>query len=266
MEEPLPVEESTSPPPQPAAMCLAARLLNVFAVPGEVFAGVKAGSFQLGNWLLPALLLAAVGVLTVFVNCSQPGRQRQLHDRLEQQAKTMEEQVKAGKLGAADADRIQAFTRVLSNPMISKTVGSIAAVIFGPACVFWWAFLLWLLGRRYLKVQIGYLKALEVAGLALMIIVLGGIVMLLLRIDLPKLWAAPGAMLAVTDLETAQNSRLLGAAELLFFVWLVGVLSVGLAKLADVPFPRAAWFVIAVSVIQLSFLLFVGGTLGQFAL
>jgi hypothetical protein len=265
MEEPLPVQESTSDPPQPVAMSLAARLLNVFAVPGEVFAGVMAGRFHLGNWLLPALLLAVVGILTANVKSSHPGIQRQIRAKLDQQAKTMEEQVKAGKLRQADVDRLQAVTRILSNPLISRTAGSIAAVIFGPALVFWWAFLLWLLGRRYLKVQVGYLKALEVAGLALMISVLGGIVMLLLVIDLPKLLAIPGAMLVFTDLETAQKSRLLGAVDLLFLAWLVGVLSVGLAKLAGVPFLRAAWFVIAVSVIQVSFLLFLGEAFGQFA-
>jgi hypothetical protein len=266
MEEPLPVEESPSDPPQPAAMCLAARLLNVYAIPGEVFAGVKAGSFCVWNWLLPALLLAVVGVLTVFVTCSQPSIQRQLRDRGDQQAKTLEDQVKAGNLSRVHADRVQAFWRILSSPLISKAAGSMAAVVFGGARVFLWAFILWLLGRRYLNVQVGYLKALEVSGLALMISVLGGIVMLLLVIDLPKLFALPNPTLVVADFETAQKSRLLLEADILFSVWLVGVLSVGLAKLAGVPFLRAAWFVIAVCVILISFLLLVLGAVGRFAL
>ena len=45
--------------------------------------------------------------------------------------------------------------------------------MIGFARVFWWAFILWLLGRLFLKVRFGYPKALEVAGLGLMISVLG---------------------------------------------------------------------------------------------
>jgi hypothetical protein len=265
MEEPLPVPESPPDPPQPAAMSLAARLLNVFAVPGDVFAGIKAGRFCVWNWLLPAALLAVVGVATVIVAGPSASVQRQLRDRFDQQNKTLEEQVKAGKLSRANADREQAVPRIVLDPLIWKAAASIAAVVSGPARVFWWAFILWLLGRRYLNVQVGYLKALEVAGLALMISVLGEIVMLLLIIDLPKLLTLSNPTLVVTDLETAQRSRLCLGAEMLFSVWLIGVLSVGLARLAGAPFLRAAWFVIAVCMILLSFLLLVVGGLVQFA-
>ena len=266
MEEPLPVQETHPDAPQPHAMTLAARLLNVFAVPGEVFVGVKAGRFCLGNWLLPALLSAVVGVLTVIVILSQPSIQRQVRDLGEQQAKTLEPQVKSGKLSRADADRVQAVTRAFTNPTTLKIAGSIAAGLIGVARVFWWAFILWLLGRLFLKVQFGYLKALEVAGLALMISVLGGVVILLLMVNLPKMFATPGLALAVTDFDASRKSPLLLGADSLFSFWLVGVLSVGLAKLAGVPFLRAAWFVFAVWVIQQSFLMLMGGALGQFAL
>jgi hypothetical protein len=266
MEEPLPVQESPPDAPQPPAMCLAARLLNVFAVPGEVFLGVKAGRFRVGNWLLPALLSAAVGVLTIIVLLSQPSIQRQVRDLREQQAKTLEPQVAAGKLSRADADRVQAITRTFTNPATLKIMGSMAAVLICVARVFWWAFLLWLLGRRFLKAQFGYLKALEVAGLALMISVLGGIVMLLLTVNLAKMFATPSLALVVADFDATRKSHLLLGAANLFSFWLVGVLSVGLAKLAGVPFLRAAWFVFAVWVIQESFFVLLGGMLGQFAL
>ena len=266
MEEPLPIEESASPPPQPAAMCLAARLLNVFAIPGEVFAGVKAGRFSVGNWLLPALLLAGVGVFTIVTILSQPSVQQQLSKMGEQQAKALDTQIKAGKLTQADADRVQAVTRTFANPTVLKFTGSIAAVLISVARVFWWAFILWLLGRRFLKTQIDYLKALEVAGLALMISVLGGVVILLLLLNLPKMFAASSLTFVIADFEATRKSHLMVGAANLFSFWLVGVLSIGLAKLAEVPFLRAAWFVIAVWVVQESLFMLVGGALGQFAL
>jgi len=266
MEEPLPVRESPPDAPQPHAMTLAARLLNVFAVPGEVFVGVKASRFCVGNWLLPALLSAVVGVLTIIVIVSQPSIQRQVRDLGEQQAKTLEPQVKAGKLTRADADRVQAVTRAFTNPTTLKITGSMAAVLIGVARVFWWAFLLWLLGRRFLKAQLGYLKTLEVAGLALMISVLGGVVALALTVNLPRIFATPSLALVAPDFEATRKSPLMLGAANVFSFWLVGVLSVGLAKLARVPFLRAAWFVFAFWVIQQSLLIVVAGALGQFGL
>jgi len=266
MEEPLPVQESPPGAPQPHAMSFAARLLNVFAIPGEVFEVVKASPFRVGNWLLPALLSAVVGALTIIVIVSQPSIQRQARDLMEQQAKTLEPQVNAGKLTRAEADRAQAITRTFTTPAMLKVMGSVGAALVGFARVFWWAFILWLLGRIFLKVQFGYLKALEVTGLALMISVLGWVVMLLLMVNLPKLFAAPGLALVVTDLEAARKSPLLLGAANVFAFWGVGVLSVGLAKLAGVPFLRAAWFVFAVWLIQESFIALVVGAMGQFAL
>jgi hypothetical protein len=265
MEEPLPVRESRPDAPQPPAMSLAARLVNVFAIPGEVFEGVKASRFRVGNWLLPALLSAVVGVATIMVVLSQPSIQRQVREAAEQKAKELDQQVKAGKMTQADANHIEAATRIFTDPTTLKTLGTMAAVLIGGARVFWWAFILWLLGRQFLKVQFGYLKALEVAGLALMISVLGGIVTLLLTVNLPKMFAAPGLALVVADFDAARKSRLLLGAANLFSFWLVGVLSVGLAKLAGVPFLRAAWFVFAFWVIQESFFVLLGGVLGQFA-
>ena len=266
MEEPLPVVETPPDAPQPPAMSFAARLLNVFAIPGEVFEGVRTSRFCVGNWLLPAVLSAVVGVFTVIVIFSQPSIQRQVSGMVEQQAKALEQQVKAGKVTQAEANQVQAVTRRFADPATLMILGGMAAVLFGVARVFWWAFLLWLLGRRFLKVQLGYLKMLEVAGLALMISVLGGVVTLLLTINLSKVLATPSLALVVPDFDATRKGHLMLGAANVFSFWLVGVLSVGLAKLARVPFLRAAWFVFAIWVIQESLLSLVAGALGQFGL
>ncbi|MCX6921839.1 MAG: hypothetical protein NT154_01270 [Verrucomicrobia bacterium] len=265
MEEapPLPKSSPAAPPP---AMSLAARLLNVFAIPGEVFAVVKASRLSVGNWLVPALLSALVGVITAVVIVSQPAIQRQLREVTERQAKVMDEQVKAGKVKQTDVDRALAFTRAITAPATLKVLGSIAAGLIGFARVFWWAFVLWLLGRVFLKAQFGYLKALEVAGLGLMVSVLGTIVTLLLIVNLPKLFTTPSLALALSDFDASRKSPLLLGTANVFAFWLVGVFSVGLTKLAGVPFLRAAWFVFGCWLIQQSLLMLVAGVLGQFAL
>src|ERR1019366_1762781 len=114
MEEPLPVPEPHPGAPQPPAMSLAARLLNVFAIPGEVFTGVKTSHICIGNWLVPALLSALVAVFTLIVIVSNPAFQRQISERIEQQAKLLDQQVKTDKMKQADVDRALAFTRAIA--------------------------------------------------------------------------------------------------------------------------------------------------------
>jgi hypothetical protein len=244
-------------------MSFAARLLNVFAIPGEVFAGVRASRISIGNWLVPALLLAIVGVATAVVVVSQSSFQRQIRDLTEQEAKTLDQQVKAGKVKQLDADRALALTRAITTPASLRSLFSVGAAVVGVTRVFWWGFVLWLLSRLFLKVRFGYPKALEVAGLGLMISVLGAVVMLLLVVNLPTLFSAPGLAIAVSDFDMSRQSPLLIGAANVFSLWLLGVLSVGLAKLAGVPFLRAAWLVFAAWAIQQSLFLLTGGVLLQ---
>ena len=247
-------------------MPLVARLLNVFAIPAEVFEEVKASRPRVANWLLPACLSMVAAVLTTLVLVSQPAMQKQLREASEQQVKAIEEQVKQGKLKQdflvklVGQDKVVAATRVLAAPVTAKTLAASGAAFAGLLRVFWWGFVLWLLGRIFLKVAVPYLKALEVAGLALMISLLGTGVLLLLMLNVPRLLATSSLAMASTDFDPAKGSFLLAAADKVFSLWFIGVLSVGLARLADVPFLRAAWFVFGIWLIQQALLgLLVGG-------
>jgi hypothetical protein len=265
MDEPLPALDSPSEAPPPSAISLAARLLNVFAIPGEVFAGVKASRVYIGNWLVPALLLTLVGVLSAVVVVSQPGFQRQMHELTQRYGKAVDQQVKAGKVKQADADLGTAVLRAATTPVALKSLWAIAGALAGAARVFWWGLILWLLSRLVFKVRVTYPKALEVAGLALMVNLLGTVVILLLVVNLPQLFAMPDAGLAVSDFDTGQESLLLVGVATAFLLWLLGLLAIGLSKLAGVPFPRAAWFVFAAWVLPQSLLYLGAGVLMQFA-
>jgi len=222
-------------------MSLAARLLNVFAIPGEVFAGVKAGRSSIGNWLVPALLSAVVGTLAAIAILSQPVIQQQMR---EQQSKLMAKQVQAGTLTSAQADQMLALVEKLMVP-----IAVILTVVASVVRVLWWALVLRLLGQMFLKVRLGYSKMLEVAGLGTMISVLGAIVTLLLTVKLGA-FETPGLRLVVDDFEAARKGQLALGAATVFSFWLAGVMSVGLARLGDVPFLRAAWLVFAYWVLQ----------------
>jgi len=147
-----------------------------------------------------------VGVFTVLAVVSHPALQRQMNERIEEQAKALDQQVKAGKVKRVEADRALAVTRAIAQPAILKTLGGVMAAGFGVVRVFWWGLVLWLLGRVFLKACFGYIKTLEVAGLALMVSVLGSAVLLLLMVNLPKLFAAQGLALAVSDFDPSRKS------------------------------------------------------------
>ena len=237
-------------------MSLAARLLNVFATPGEVFEDVKAAPAAVANWLVPGILLALVSVLMALIISSQPAIRQQIR---EQQAKLIDKQVQSGKVPRERADQA---LEVMEKFMVPAAV--VSAVVVSLLRVLWWALVLWLLGRWFLKAQFPFVKTLEVAGLAAMIIVLGTIVTLLLTVNLARLFATPSLGLLVSDFDATRKSHLMLGAANVFSVWLVGVMSVGLARLAGVPFLRAAWFVFAYWVAQQFFFIFSG--LGQLAL
>ena len=237
MDEQAPI--SDKPPVPPATTSLAARLMNVFATPGEVFEEVQAAPANAANWLAPVFLAAIVGVISVVIIFSQPAILQQIH---EQQAKMFDGQVKAGKMSQADADKALGVAEKFSGPAVLKITGSLAAVAVCFARVFGWALVLWLLALLFLKTKFSYLKAVEVAGLASMISILGGIVTLLLTVNFGK-ESAPSLALAVSEFNPKNPLHLALAAANVFDFWILGVMSVGLARLACAPFSRALFLV-----------------------
>jgi hypothetical protein len=242
-------------------MSLPARLLNVFAVPGEVFTEVKSAPPLTSNWLVPTICSALIGALAAFIIFSQPAVLQQIR---EQQQKVMDQQVKAGKMTQAQADQALAVMEKVTGPTLMKIIGGVGAMVVSFIHVVWWAFVLWLLSRWFLKVQIRYAKALEVVGLAMMIGVLGAIVGMLLIVNLGRMGATPSLALMVSDFDATRKSHLFMGAANVFYFWQIGVTAVGLSKLAEVPFVRALWVVLAFWLLQESFFILVG--MGQFAL
>jgi hypothetical protein len=242
-------------------MSLPARLLNVFAVPGEVFAEVRDHAMSHLNWLAPALLGAVVGVVSVVILFSQPAIQQQVR---EQQAKAIEQQVKAGKLTQEQADQALSAIDKFMGPTFLKIAGGASAVVVSFVRVVWWGLVLMLLARWFLKVPIGFGKSLEVSGLATMVGVLGAIVALLLTVNLNRMGASPSLSLVVKDFDLTRKSHLFLGAANVFSFWQLGVTALGLAKLAGVPFIRAALAVFAFWVLQECILIQIG--FGQFAL
>ncbi len=236
METTAPISEPQAPVPQAPATSLAGKLFNVIAAPGEVFNEITTAPARAANWLVPVLIYAVIGVISVCIMFAQPAIQQTIHD---QQVKAFDQQVQKGKMTQAQEDQTLQFM----GPTVLAVIYSVAVVIFSFVSLFWWALVLWLLGRWFLKARFGYLKAVEVAGLASVILVLGIVIATLLAVILGRLYGGPSLGLLVSDFDpTKRVHLLLGAANIVYF-WHTAILGMALAKLSGVSTAKAVMVV-----------------------
>ena len=212
-------------------------MMNVFAIPGEVFEEIKASKATAANWVVPVLIMCLVSSVAAYMIASQPAFQQKIR---EQQEQKLDQQVKAGKMTRQQADQASEMMQKFTGPTIMKIFGVMGAIFYSVVRLFWWATALWLLGRWFLRVQFGYGKAMEVAGLAGMIGVLGTLVTLLLQMSLNSPTSSTSLALMVSDFDPKKVSHMFLAAINIFVIWQVGVLACALARLAAAPFIRAA--------------------------
>ena len=231
------------PPEPPAATSLVARLLNVFAMPGEVFAEVNASPPTTTNWLVPVFMNCIVGAIAAIILMSQPAILQGIREKQDAQFQKM---VQQGKMSQADADKAMAVAEKFTGPTMMKISGVIGSVLFGFISFFWWTTVLWLVGRWFLRADFGYTKTMEAAGLASMIGVLGVIVTLLLQVNFSNLTSSPSLALLVNNFDAKKVSHLALGAVNFFGIWRMIVESIALARLAGVPLQRSVFVMIPV--------------------
>ncbi len=250
MEEPPPIIESKPPEPQPPTMSFMARLLNVFAIPGDVFEEVKRGPSCAANWLVPAILLMVAGCIGAWLVASQPAIQQQMRDM---QDKFIDKMQEKGHLTKEQADRQRE----------AGAVGNRIGAMVGPAFTafatpFWWGFLVWLLGRFVFKGQFAFMKAVEVVGLGNAIAILGSVVTTLLMVSLGSLGATPSPALLVKDYDPQNTTQTLLQLPNVITIWVLAVRSIGLAKLSGNRFLPAAIGVFGIWLAEMSLLIGIG--------
>lgn len=227
--------------------------MNVFAAPGEVFEEVAAAKPAAANWLAPIVLLMVVGWIGGWLVMNQDFAQQQFRDV---QAQAIQRQVDSGKLKAEQAERIvemqDRFAGVQRSVMV--LVGPPLAAFASP---FWWAFLIWLVGAKILKGGFTFMKAVEVAGLSSMLLVLEGVVKTLLILVLGNIFAGPNLMtlLGWEFDPTNPSHSLLVAVDAMAF-WVLVVRAIGLARLSGASLAKSAGWVFGL------WLLFTGLGLG----
>jgi len=219
----------------------ASRLLNVFAAPGEVFDEIKAAPPSAANWLLPAILLILAGWISTALIFSQPAIRQQM---IELADKSIDLQVEKGRISSADAEKARPLAEkaTVIAAVVSAVVGT-PAVAF--ALPFWSGLILWL-GGKVLHGNFSYLKAVEVAGLANMILVLDAVVRTLLILVTGNLFASPSLALAVKDFDPQNTVHSLCALVNVMLFWALLVRSFGLARLSNASVGKAALWVFGI--------------------
>ncbi len=218
-------------PPKLLATSLPARLLNVFAIPGEVFEEVKASTPSAANWLTPALLFIAIGWMGAWLISSQPAIKQQLTEITD---KAMDAQIEKMHMSKEQAEQARRFGGISTG--ITPYVSPVFVAFVSP---FWWGLIFWLVGAKILKGNFGYLKAVEVAGLSNMIGVLGAAVRILLVIITGNFFASPSLALLVKEFEPRNPLHSLLAVVNVITIWFLIVRSIGLARLSGVALGKA---------------------------
>ncbi len=207
--------------PSPAS--LLATLMNLFACPGDVFEEIVAAPPRLAHWLVPTLLACLVSIILLGPATGT-----------EETPGPISEMLAAGNISPVDGEALTASWQAIS------AVSICASILVG---TFWSAFVIWCIGRVCLKTRFAYLKALEFAGLAQMILVLGAIVTTLLILATGNLSARPALSLLVLKIPVAHGFRAFTESLNFFHIWSTTVLAVALARLSGVSFKEAAFWV-----------------------
>jgi hypothetical protein len=241
-------DDITPPPqaPEPASSSLTSRLINVFVAPGEVFAEVKNGPINHANWWVPAVLFMVASWMAGALIFSQPAIKQQLADVQERALQQhFQPYVDSGKMTQAQADQAKAQATKFAG--MGQMAGVFISPIFQAAITpFWGGFILWLGGLLIFRQRFAYLKAVEVVGLTLGVLAVGAIVRGLFCTATGNMFASAGPVMFVKDFKPSNPLHTTLLTVDIFVVWGVMLRAVGLAKLGDTSFIKAAAWVLGV--------------------
>lgn len=233
-------------PLSPAPMSLPARLMNIFAAPGEVYDSLRSSSPSTGNWLAPALLAVLVGWIATTIIFSLDSVKQQLSE-ISQQA--IEKQIAKTKPSKQQADQMRDAAERFG-AIGQKVGGYFGPVVLAFTSPFIWGGILWLIGAKKFGGGFSYMKAVEVVGLSNMIGVLEGIIKTLLIVVFGSLWAGPHAgMLVIKTFDPQNPLHGVLAAFSVMTIWVLAVRALGLAKISGVSFGRAAAWVFSIWIV-----------------
>ena len=200
---------------------LAAQLVNVLVGPSDVYEEIVAGPTRRAAWVIPTLLVSLASLFLIIVTLPS-----------EQTSST------------GPSEHWYLVSTVIA--FVSALMGSL-----------WSALVLWGISRIFLKIAVPFVKALEVASLAGMVLVLGTVTTALLILATGDPSARPALSLLVRSPERGTNLHAVLSVFDVFYFWSTAVLGIGLSRLTGVSLREGAfwcfgyWLVARISLILL---------------
>ncbi|GJQ20079.1 MAG: hypothetical protein HBSIN02_04340 [Bacteroidia bacterium] len=231
------------------------RIANVFASPSEAFQGLDTNPPRSLHWVIPFILILALGVFSVYLIFSTESLRDQIYDL---QARQFEKAVAEGQMTQQQADQIR--DRMEQTGLgLFMVFGAIPIVLFTAAYFFLGALFLWLASKIVFKTQLKYGKYLEMYGLASWIGVLGSLVTLVMFLGLNSIFATPSlGLLYLDSFDPTNTMHKLAGAFNVFSVWQAVVIGMGLSAFSRQPSGKG----IAVALVLWAIWLAVGVPLG----
>jgi hypothetical protein len=211
----------------PVSSSLATKLLDMLVNPGDVFDEVLATPPRLANWLLPTLLVALTSLFLLRAANVETAAVPGPPQALDSQTPAVNSTAAQAEPGSADWQRVSAL----------------ATCVLAFAGTFWSAFLLWFIGRAFLRSRFAYMKAVEVVALTGSIVALGAIVTALLIGASGNPAARPALSFFAPHLPSDSPVRLVLDTLNVFHLWTTAVLAIGLSRLSGVTFKESAFWV-----------------------
>jgi hypothetical protein len=233
--------EALPPPPPEGASSepssLTDRLTNVIAAPGAIFEEIKQAPVRASNWLVPLLLACIATACYVCIAFSQPAILRGLQ---EQRDKAIQKQVTAGKITQAQADQAAEFYERFMTPATTKILSVGWAVVSSVSGLFLMGLVIWLALKCCPGVSLGYMKVIEICGLALVIDVPQKMLRSFLVLWKQNLLATASPTLFLANASTTNRAHLFLSMLDLGDIWWLAVLSLGVSKAASIRYRTAA--------------------------
>lgn len=218
-------------------MSMGSRLFNAFAAPGELFTWLAGRPFSVVNWIVPSALAALVGVIVNIIIFSQPALVDEIRGM---QFREIQRRVEQGKMRQQDADQAKEAMNGIGMAVV-RVAAPVVALITAMISPFWWGLFAWLVGRVIFRAPMGYMRGVEIASFAGLIVALGLLVGMFLAVGTGRLLAGPHLGCFLSELDLGNRLHLTLVALNLFYFWQVGVLATGISKLANRP-----WLPVAV--------------------
>jgi hypothetical protein len=191
---------------------------------------------------VPGLILVLVSWLGALIIFSQ--------EPIKQQMKDISRQAIQKQLEKKNASKEQ-IDKTMEVAEKYGSIGTMAVSFFIPiiggfVVPLIWGLIIWVVGAKILGGDFPYFKAVEAVGLVTMIGVLDAVVRTLLVVAMANVFVSPGLMLLIKDWDPQNKVHALLAHVSVFTIWILAIRAIGLGRLSNVSFGRAALWVFGI--------------------